>query len=1154
MEYFRKRGEKNKREKEIPSSGNRLSWAFARDCRLKEIPSSGNRLSWAGVREIMSNGVKEKVWVQCRLDRAFGNAEWFRLFPNSHSFYLEKTGSDHRPIFTGLDATVQRRTGRFTFDKRWCAKPGIQEIIRRGWSVGNPSGEASVSERIRSCRMELSKWKRTANVNSNMSIMKLRRELEVEESKIRPDLARLPMMRLELEKAYQEEETFWQQRSKNSWLRVGDKNTKVFHGWVESRRMKNKVHSLISPDGSEHFDEDMKGKIAVDYFTDLFTSNGSASPVELLEGMTPRVTERMNRDLIKPVSDAEIKSAVKAIKCDSSPGVDGMTGHFFQKFWNITGQQVTKEVRNFFESGQLPMDWNFTELCLLPKVLNPNQMKDLRPISLCSVVYKIVSKVMCDRLKTILPHIISPAQGAFVGGRLISDNLLIAHEMVHGLRTNPMCKSDFIAIKTDMSKAYDRVEWNFLEALFSKLGFHSTWIAWIMSCVRSVSYSVLLNGQAYGHITPQRGIRQGDPLSPFLFILCAEALIHTMNQGEQNGRITCMKIASNCPSVQHLLFADDSFFLCRATLAECSEFLRRLKLYGDSSGQVINFQKSAITYGAGIDAVMKRVLAEFLGIENEGGDGKYLGLPECFSGSKQKLLAFIGEKLNKRLRGWFAKKLSLGGKEVLLKSIAMALPVYAMSCFRLIKHHCQKIMSAMASFWWDECGEKRKIHWISWKKMCISKENGGLGFRDMEDFNQALLAKQAWRLLNNPESLIAQIYKGRYFNNRSFMDCGKGIRPSYAWRSILFGRDLLQKGLIKSIGDGASTFVWSEKWIMDDTPRRPVSKQIIFDANLKVSALINSDGSWNVNLLNELFPINEVQRITQLPTGASQDREIWAFTPNGSYSVKSGYSLAAQEKEAEALGGDEVSHEVLELKRLIWKAPTVPKIRSFLWRAASGALAVAERLNTRGMNVEANCKLCSGANESIAHVLFLCPVAQDIWARMGFTPVVAQSDQSLSELLLLHLKLMTEPSLPVAQRQTIPWIFWTIWKNRNSVLYAETQISIEVQLQLIRDDARLWTELNDSQANEETVNGLLEEAIGKAIDWPRYRIILSRIQGLCAQFPAVAFQLKSPISNRVAREIAKSVLRDGRFQSYLALGGPAWLHHLINREAAFLRS
>ena len=183
-----------------------------------------------------------------------------------------------------------------------------------------------------------------------------------------------------------------------------------------------------------------------------------------------------------------------------------------------------------------------------------------------------------------------------------------------------------------------------------------------------------------------------------------------MTQAEQLGMISGMKLTPKCPAIQHLLFADDSFFMFRASLGECSELLRRLKLYGDASGQVINFQKSAITFGTGIDPVMKRLLVEFLGIDNEGGEGKYLGLPECFSGSKHKLLAFIGEKMSKRLKDWFAKKLSLGGKEVLLKSIAMALPIYATSCFQLTKHHCQKIMSAMASFWWDECDEKKKIH------------------------------------------------------------------------------------------------------------------------------------------------------------------------------------------------------------------------------------------------------------------------------------------------------------------------------------------------------------------------------------------------------------------------------------------------------------
>lgn len=193
--------------------------ALARDCRLKEVPSSGNRLSWGGAREIMNNGVKEKVWIQCRLDRAFGNAEWFTLFPNAHSVYLEKTGSDHRPIFTSVaNQERRRRTGWFLFDKRWCKKPEISEVIRRGWRRPFANGQGSVAERITSCRQELSKWKRSANLNSNQNIKKLRHDLELEESKNSPDMGRLPFLRVELEKAFVEEEAFWKQKCKNTWL------------------------------------------------------------------------------------------------------------------------------------------------------------------------------------------------------------------------------------------------------------------------------------------------------------------------------------------------------------------------------------------------------------------------------------------------------------------------------------------------------------------------------------------------------------------------------------------------------------------------------------------------------------------------------------------------------------------------------------------------------------------------------------------------------------------------------------------------------------------------------------------------------------------------------------------------------------------------
>lgn len=312
----------------------------------------------------------------------------------------------------------------------------------------------------------------------------------------------------------------------------------------------------------------------------------------------------------------------------------------------------------------------------------------MRPISLCSVQYKIISKILCNRLKVILPEIISDTQGAFVSGRLISDNVIIAHELVHGLRTSDNISEGWMAVKTDMSKAYDRVEWNFLEVMMKKMGFDRMWIRWIMSCVSTVLISILMNGVSHGFIKPERGIRQGDPLSLFLFILCAEALVNRLNVSEEEGRLNGIKLAADSPSVHHLLFADDSLLLCKANVEEASELLACLSSYGEASGQMVNPLKSSVIFGSKVPADVRVGVQEVLGIHKEGGESSYLGLPECFSGSTVKLMSFIREKLQGRLNGWFSKSLSQGGKEILLKSIALALPVYAMSCFKLPKEVC----------------------------------------------------------------------------------------------------------------------------------------------------------------------------------------------------------------------------------------------------------------------------------------------------------------------------------------------------------------------------------------------------------------------------------------------------------------------------------
>lgn len=232
-------------------------------------------------------------------------------------------------------------------------------------------------------------------------------------------------------------------------------------------------------------------------------------------------------------------------------------------------------------------------------------------------------------------------------------------------------------------------------------GFDNVWIQWVMACVELVTYSVLINGQSFGFIQPERGLRQGDPLSHFLFMMCTEALIHLFQKAERERRLSGIQFSENGPAIHDLLFADNSLFSCEVTDAQCEEVKRCLQQYGSISGQVINFEKSSVTFGSNVAEEVKIRLKDKLGIQNEGGLGMYLGLPESFSGSKQQLLAYVRDRLHKKLSGWYAKFLSQGGKEILIKSVALALSVYVMSCFRLTKDLCKK-MTRMVKFYWPQ--------------------------------------------------------------------------------------------------------------------------------------------------------------------------------------------------------------------------------------------------------------------------------------------------------------------------------------------------------------------------------------------------------------------------------------------------------------------
>jgi hypothetical protein len=310
------------------------------------------------------------------------------------------------------------------------------------------------------------------------------------------------------------------------------------------------------------------------------------------------------------------------------------------------------------------------------------------------------------------------------------------------------------ALKLDMRKAYDRVEWSYLRAIMLRLGFHRLWVEMIMRLVSSVSFSVLFNGECQDTFTPTRGIRQGDPISPYLFLLAAEGLSCLLKSRNGSSSLSGIKVASSAPTVSHLLFADDSLLFFRANRESAEEIKQVLGLYCRASGQQVNMDKSSIHFAKGCNQVVKDQIMDLFDVHNESLSEKYLGMPSDVGISTNGAFKYLKDRVWKRVQGWLEMLLSAGGKEVLIKSVAQAIPTYSMSCFKLPRGLCHHINSLLRNFWWGSKEGKRKTCWVAWEDMTKPKHLGGLGFRDIELFNLALLARQACR---QPSSIFPSI-------------------------------------------------------------------------------------------------------------------------------------------------------------------------------------------------------------------------------------------------------------------------------------------------------------------------------------------------------------------------------------------------------------
>uniref|UniRef100_A0A803P6B0 Reverse transcriptase domain-containing protein n=1 Tax=Cannabis sativa TaxID=3483 RepID=A0A803P6B0_CANSA len=249
----------------------------------------------------------------------------------------------------------------------------------------------------------------------------------------------------------------------------GDHNSKYFHTSATSRRRNNLITQLHDNNGRLVEWGSGLEEVMVNYFKDLFATAAS-DWTAVTSNVQPRVSYDQNIELVKEVTEEEVKKAMFQMHPDKSPGPDGMTPGFFQRCWHIVGRDVFRLVQEFFVTGSFPTSLNATNVVLIPKKKNPRSMGDLRPISLCNVLYKVISKVLANRLKVVLPYVISDTQSAFLQGRLISDNIMIAYEVMHYLKRKTRGRDGHMALKLDMSKAYDRLEWGYIRAILLKMG------------------------------------------------------------------------------------------------------------------------------------------------------------------------------------------------------------------------------------------------------------------------------------------------------------------------------------------------------------------------------------------------------------------------------------------------------------------------------------------------------------------------------------------------------------------------------------------------------------------------------------------------------------------------------------------------------------
>ncbi|RVX10222.1 LINE-1 reverse transcriptase-like [Vitis vinifera] len=974
------------------SSQGRISGAMRRfaqvvdDLELLDLPLQGGVFSWSG-------GRNNQAWA--RLDRFLVTQCWLDNFCGIVQCRLPRPTSDHFPIML-KGGGLRRGPSPFRFENMWLKVDGFKDLLREWWQGTVVRGKASF--RLAS-KLKVEFWDR---VESERSLSENETEMKKEAKETFKKWVLL-------------EETHWRQVSRELWLKEGDKNTGFFHRMANAHRRNNSL-DRIKINGVWRAEEQEVREGIVQNFQQLLTEEPSwRADIEGLH--LPRLNSCEAEGLEVPFTMEEIHSALMGMNGDKAPGPDGFTGAFWQNCWEFVKEEIMDLFKEFYVQKSFEKSLNTTFLVLIPKKGGAEDLGEFRPISLLGGLYKLVAKVLANRLKKVLGKVVSMDQNAFVRGRQILDAaLLLMRWLTSGT------------------------------SVLQKMGFGTRWMEWIWWCISTAKFSILVNGVPAGFFPSSKGLRQGDPLSPYLFVMGMEVLSALIRRAVGGGFVSGCSLKGRgglVMEVSHLLFADDTIIFCEAKKEYLTSLCWILAWFEAASGLRINLAKSELIPIGEVEDIEE--MAVELGCKVGALPSVYLGLP---LGAHHKAISMwdgVEERMRRRLALWKRQYISKGGRITLIKSTLASIPIYQLSLFRMPKSVAKRLEKLQRDFLWGGGRMERKVHLIKWEVVCTHKVNGGLGIRKIDLLNKALLSKWIWRFAFEEDILWKKVIGVKYGQE------GLGWRTNEArgafgvgvWKEILKEANWCWDNIRFKVGKGTRVNFWTDHWCGDEALSRsfPQLFALAVHKNETISEVWDSSlgqGGWNLrftrdsndwelDLIEAMFNMLRDFKISQ-----EEDSVVWRGGGQGTFGVRSAYNLLA--------APNSIDFPV----RCIWVDKVPTKAAFFAWEATWGKILTLDRLQRRGWQLTNCCFLCGCEEENVNHILLHCTVARVLWdiilALFGVHWVFPET--------VIEVLLSWRGSFVGKKRKKI-WnsipvcIFWTVWKERNRLAFRGGSLDIQ---------------------------------------------------------------------------------------------------------------